>query len=107
MQATPPTSRISECPICPQWAVRCAHIDGQHLLFEDDLAPGGCTTTGLEGIVPRYWVGTWTGLLEVCPCGCGADDIVDDLDWIYEGDSYAEALAAFHEAEERLLRDGD
>jgi len=71
---------------CPPWTIECAHYEGREVnLVDNELqlrpSPGS-----------RYVVATWPGIIDT---------------WTtipaYWGDDYDAALAAFREAEARLL----
>ena len=82
--------RKSECVACGDWVLRCAHFDGRWVI--------------LHGIryehFTRWYVCFGTG---VGPGGEG-EHIASGAPNIGYYDDEAAALAAFHEAEEKLLR---
>ena len=84
------------------WWVRYAEIDGLTLALSDD-DKNGCLCSGT-----RYSVAACPAAeIYVAPCeGCGAGlkEYVDHLTTFIETDDFDQALAAFHEAEEKLLR---
>lgn len=88
-----------ECDCSPQ-VERCVHFAGKRLVLRyyehprHYLTGVGLFQDGLSG--------------DSCPCGCG----LSDWPWLpgnpqfYVGNDYAAALAAFREAEARLIAGG-
>ena len=104
------TERIlRECD-CPPWVVRCAHTDGQMLVIIDDGPTGmpPCPTCEVDGDdLGTFFVQLLAGEWVNCPdCGVQAIWPHQTLARYASGASYPEALTAFHEAEEALLKSG-
>jgi len=89
---------------CPEWVIRCAHFGGQSLHFVDSTLFNN--PKNHRAATDRYQVTHWVDATARPHCEkCGA--------WVgprsrlfpqVGTEDYAAALAAFHEAEERLLR---
>jgi len=83
---------------CPEWVERCIHFDDKvlRLLADPQAARCGCAIATCRYVV-------CTGNFRPCHVD-GSLTHVLAFERLYLGDDYDEALAAFHEAEERLLR---
>lgn len=93
------------------WYVRYAEYGGQRLVLIDALLanegdPHAPRCVHLMGVSPsqfNHYDVVW--LHQVRPCTCGQSVVFSNSrDRMYSGNDLTEALAAFHEAEEKLLR---
>ena len=99
------TAPARECG-CPDYVIQCIHWDGR-IVFVTDSRNLPETHLRHYGGLHDYAVGSTAGFdIRACPCGCR------ERGWKSDGfipanvrySNYADALAAFHEQEARLLR---
>ncbi len=89
--------RARECGVCSPSIQRCAHFGDISIHLADVRRT---TPKGWAIKIPEHFlVSRVTSPADHAPSG---GPYIDRC--FYKGDDYAEALAAFHEAEERLLR---
>jgi hypothetical protein len=88
---------VRECPICPPYVRTCAHWDGAKLFLTDRYHESIPTHE-------RDWFERTTA-----PQFLGGRDqeTPREISYFYEGDDPEAALAAFYEAESRLLGRGE
>lgn len=89
--------RVRECTLCPPWVLRCAHWEssgvvmvGLHGTKHDDHA---------NRVLIVHPMSSWVACRY-----CGDLHCREGAPTYFYGDDYDAALAAFYEAEERLLR---
>ena len=95
-----------ECD-CPPQVIRCAHIGDRRVALAAGSALPPFVHAQHPGISP-FGVATRIGPpVGECDCGCGwagwYNEGIGPLPYIYLGSDHNAALAAFHEAEQRLL----
>ena len=88
------------------WWVRYARLDGLNITLEDDALDAPRHRAHARSRRGRYFLGVWESLEDCLTCG------EPNVLWVggdgreayqHSYDNLAEALAAFHAAEERLL----
>ena len=86
-------TRVSECLTCPPWVIRCVHFEDGVVTFRDYKHPEYIRLYA-DAITPRDpHYGVFGAVTPIGPYIDGG-----------ETDDYDTALAAFHAAEEALLR---
>ncbi len=102
---SPPASseRIRECD-CPPWVKQCVHIDGTVIILTsaEDIP---AQVTKAHGAARGYRVVQSPSLTAHIKCKlCGLPHRRKGPGFAQSYDTHGAALAAFHEAEESLLR---
>lgn len=104
----PPDRPKTECTICPPWVIRCAHLHDEEgtIIHLGDWAlyTGPRDGSHARSDHSRFNVCVWTDGYSVhcteCQCWAGPWHRILPT----RTDDFDAALAAFHVAEERLLR---
>ena len=96
--------RVSECPTCPPWVVRCAHWGGRVLVLGDATLLRAVPGYHFLKSPARYGVLSTSGF---AACSCSEEHIVSLEDPIQTGCRYFKALrgalAEFQRRESLLL----
>lgn len=113
MDATP--ASITERPAraerdgcdCPAWVIRCAHFGTTRLTLGQTFNVGHAPSCHYASVIPPgpYRLGPYSAPWMTCP-DCGLvegfnDDFITERRWLHDE---SDALAAFYEAEQTLLR---